>query len=126
MCRNGCSTKKGQQPYHVVPSWMLQYEHFSSHPRGVISPRHVDWRASQIPGILFPTLSHTPGIALVMPTAPGADGLAGKEVCVCMHKASVAKALMPEMQARIHKFAPAADTTKKGSNTAEEMKDACV
>jgi len=33
-----------------------------------------------------------------MPTAPGADGLAGKEVCVCMHKASVAKALMPEMQ----------------------------
>ncbi|TFJ81930.1 hypothetical protein NSK_006598 [Nannochloropsis salina CCMP1776] len=67
-----------------------------------------------------------PGIALVMPTAPGADGLAGKEVCVCMHKASVAKALMPEMQARIHKFAPAADTIKKGSNTAEEMKDACV
>jgi hypothetical protein len=35
-----------------------------------------------------------------MPTAPGADGLAGKEVCVCMHKASIAKVSSDEMQVR--------------------------
>jgi len=39
-----------------------------------------------------------PGIALVMPTAPGADGLAGKEVCVCMHKASIARVSSDEFQ----------------------------
>ena len=41
-----------------------------------------------------------PGIALVMPTAPGPDGLAGKEVCVCMHKASAARVCSDELQVR--------------------------
>ncbi|KAM3568672.1 hypothetical protein VYU27_009213, partial [Nannochloropsis oceanica] len=72
-----------------------------------------------------------PGIALVMPTAPGPDGLAGKEVCVCMHKASAARVCSDKLQARIHKYAPKEGTTTGGAGKAvkkgeggEEVKDA--
>lgn len=38
------------------------------------------------------------GIALVMPTTPGADGLAGKEISVCLHTRSIQKLQSAEYQ----------------------------
>ncbi len=58
----------------------------------------IGWLTPTIHPPIDPTRQHTTGIALVMPTAPGADGLAGKEISVCLHKRSIRKLQTAEFQ----------------------------